>query len=287
MSTPRRLIIGCGYLGQPLAVAWRDSGDAVITTTRSPERARQFEQSGFQGVVLDVTAPEALRNLPPADTVVFSVGFDPSTDHSRHDVYAQGLKNVLEHLPRDVRRLIFISTTGVYGDAGGGTVDENTPCDPARPGGQAFLAAEQILQSDPHWSTRGTILRLAGIYGPGRVPRSADIRDGRPIPAARGGALNLIHVEDAVQAIQKAADAETVSPIYIVSDGHPVDRRDYYREVARLLDAPEPTFEDPDPDTPAAKRAQADRQMSNQRLVEDLGFVPRYPSYREGLAAIL
>src|SRR5690606_16556836 len=163
------------------------------------------------------------------------------------------------------RRLIFISTTGVYGDAGGEVVDENTPCDPARPGGQALLAAEQILQSGPHWSTRGTILRLAGLhgpgllprsadirprppmpaarpgghaflaaeqipqrdphwstrrttprlaglYGPGRVPRSADIRAGQPIPAARGGALNLIHVEDAVQAVQKAADAREVSP---------------------------------------------------------------------------
>lgn len=287
MESRSRMIIGCGYVGIPLAAAFHAAGDMVFPTTRSQQRARQFEQHGYRPQIADVTKPETLRSLPDADTVVFAVGYDSASGASREDVYAEGLKKVLDHLSEATRRLVFVSTTGVYGDADGQTVDELAPCDPARPGGKAFLQAEQYLRNHPVWSTRSVILRMAGIYGPKRIPRSADIQAGNPIPAPGGGALNLIHVDDSVQAIRLAADAETFSPIYIVSDGTPVDRRDYYKEVARLLHAPEPTFEEPDPDSPAAKRAGSDRKMSNQRLVTELGFQPKYPSYREGLAAIL
>lgn len=287
MVSRTRMIVGCGYVGKPLASQWQQMGDVVFPTTRSSDRARQFEQAGWRSVIADVTDPQSLRDLPETDTVVFAVGYDSSSGNSREDVYADGLRNVLDHLSEHTRRVVMVSTTGVYGDAGGQTVDETTPCDPARPGGKAFVQAEQYLQSHPIWSTRSIILRMAGIYGPNRVPRLADIQAGNPIPTPAGGALNLIHVDDAVQAIQRAADSETFSPVYIVSDGHPVDRRDYYREVARLLDAPEPTFELPEPNSPAAKRAQADRKMSNTRIVKELGFTPKFPSYQEGLASIL
>ena len=237
-------------------------------------------------MIADVTSPQTLRHLPDADTVVVSVGFDAAAGHSRQEVFFQGFRNVLEALP-PARRLILVSTTGVYGDAGGEVVDEQTACEPAREGGKAFLQAENCLREHPFWASRSVILRMAGIYGPGRVPRMADIQAGKPIPSPGGVALNLIHVDDAVTAIQLAADAEKVSPIYIVSDGHPTERRDYYREVARLLDAPEPTFDEPDPNSPAALRAQSDRRMSNRLLVEKLGFQPSYPSYREGLREII
>lgn len=287
MSSSQRMIVGCGYVGQPLAQFWNQRGDVVFTTTRSTERARQFAHQGFQPLVADVTNPESLRDLREVDTAVYAVGYDSESGKTREEVYADGLQNVLDKLPHSCGRLIFVSTTGVFGDAEGKTVDETTPCDPARAGGKAFLLAEERLRNHPIWGNRSITLRMAGIYGPGRVPRSSDIREGKPIPAASGGALNLIHVNDAVQAIHLAAEAETFSPLYIVSDGHPVDRRDYYREVARLLDAPEPTFEEPEPNSPSAARAKSDRKMSNRRLVEELGFVPKYPSYREGLSQIL
>lgn len=287
MALPQRMIVGCGYVGRPLAQVWKQTGDVVFTTTRDEARARQFAGEGFQPILADVTNPESLRQLPEADTVVYAVGYDSDSGKSREEVYADGLQNVLDHLPHSCGRLVFVSTTGVFGDADGRTVDEQTPCDPGRAGGKAFLLAEERLRHHPIWGERSITLRMAGIYGPGRVPRSADIRAGKPIPAASGGALNLIHVDDAVQAICLAAEAEKFSPLYIVSDGHPVDRRDYYREVARLLDAPEPKFEEPEADSPAAARAQSDRKMSNRRLVEELGFVPKFPSYREGLKQIL
>jgi len=287
MVSTTRLIIGCGYLGRPLAASWIAQGDSVFATTRSEERARQLEKLGLRPHLADVTKPETLRSLPDADTVVFAVGYDPASGLSREQVYAQGLANVLRALPESVRRLVFVSTTGVYGDAGGETVDESTPCRPLRAGGKAFLAAETLLSEHSFWASRSTILRMAGIYGPGRVPRGEDIRQGKPIPAAASGALNLIHVDDALSAVQMAADSEEVSDVYIVSDGSPVPRRDYYREVARLYQAPQPIFESPPADSPAAQRAQADRKMSNQRITEQLHFSPSYPTYRDGLRAII
>lgn len=287
MSETSRLIVGCGYLGKVLAARWHAQGDVVFATTRSPDRARQFAGQGWNALVADVTEIASLAQLPAVDTAVFCVGYDPASSQSREDVYGQGVRNVLQCLPQSTKRFVLVSTTGVYGDAGGDVVDESTPCDPQRPGGKAFLAAEDSLRTNPDWATKGVVMRLAGIYGPDRVPRAADIREGKPIPAPSSGALNLIHVEDAVQAICRVADQENVSPVYIVSDGCPVERRDYYQEVARLLDAPRPSFVEPPADSPAARRASADRRMTNRRLVEELGFRPKFPSYVEGLAAIL
>ena len=91
-------------------------------------------------------------------------------------------ENVLAALPSDVGRFIYISTTGVYGNAGGEWVDEDTPPDPQRDGGRASLAAEQVLAASP-LADRGVVLRLAGIYGPGRIPFLDKLRAGEPIPA--------------------------------------------------------------------------------------------------------
>lgn len=283
----QRLIVGCGYLGKPLAERLHHAGDQVWATTRSQQTAADFAARGWSPLVADVTQPESLKQLPEVDHAVFCVGFDPSSGADRHMVYADGLSHTLENLPQSCKRFVLISTTGVYGDAGGEEVDEETPCHPMRPGGQAFLEAENRLRQHPHWGKRGVILRLAGIYGPGRIPRAADIQAGRPIPAPAQGSLNLIHVEDACQVVELAWEADAVSPVYIVADGHPVARREYYREVARLLSAPEPTFETPPADSPAAQRAGADRRMNAERIVRELGFAPKFPSYREGLAAII
>ncbi|MEX1042258.1 MAG: SDR family oxidoreductase [Pirellulaceae bacterium] len=285
------LVIGCGYLGKRLADRQHQAGTQVWATTRSEETALDFASRGWEPLLADVTQPVSLKQLPEVEVAVYCVGFDPTSGSDRHTVYADGLSHTLENLPQSCKRFVLISTTGVYGDAGGEEVDEETPCQPMRLGGQAFLEAENRLRQHPHWGKhwgkRGVILRLAGIYGPGRIPRAADIQAGKPIPAPAQGSLNLIHVEDACQAVELAWEADAVSPVYIVADGQPVARREYYREVARLLKAPEPTFETPPADSPAAQRAGADRRMNAERIVRELGFAPKYPSYREGLAAIV
>lgn len=280
------LIFGCGYLGERVARRLRDAGNDVVVVTRSSERTATLRRAGFNAIVADVTKPESLTGLPAVKSVLFSVGFDRVAGGVIENVYAGGARNVLAALPSDVGRFIYISTTGVYGSAGGEWVDEDTPPDPQREGGQASLAAERALAESP-FADRGVVLRLAGIYGPGRIPFLDKLRAGEPIPAVSTGHLNLIHVEDAAAVVVAAAEQESIGKVYCVSDGHPVERGDYYREVARLIGAPPPTFIAPDPNSPRAARAEADRRVSNARMLSDLGVRLQFPDYRSGLAAIL
>jgi nucleoside-diphosphate-sugar epimerase len=303
-----KLIFGCGYLGERVARRWLALGETVYAVTRSANRGKLWTQTGLRPIVADITADPDPELPDDIDTVLFAVGYDrqprgadrgtapsPSTaapPPSIHDVYVGGLGRALTWLPPTTRRLIYISSTGVYGDWEGSEVDESTPCHPSREGGRACLAAEQLLHA-PDWVERSVILRLAGIYGPGRIPRSADLLAGRPIDAPREGWLNLIHVDDAARIVLQAANYDLsrstgARPVlYVVSDGQPVPRGEYYEELARLLGAPPPKFAKPMADSPAAARAASDKRVVPRKLLRELAPTLQCPSYRAGLAAIV
>src|SRR3990172_4823186 len=96
-----RLIFGCGYLGERVAHRWHDAGHDVVVVTRSDERAARFRRQDYRTIVADVTRPATLVNLPAAESVVFSVGFDRTVNQSIREVYAGGVRNVLDALPAD------------------------------------------------------------------------------------------------------------------------------------------------------------------------------------------
>lgn len=286
-----RLIFGCGYLGQRVAERWRDAGASVHIVTRSPERALKLADEGFEPLVADVTRPETLVDLPAAESVLFSVGYDRSSASSIAEVYAGGVRNVLSALPETAGKFIYISSTGVYGSTGGDWVDEFTPPRPQREGGRASLAAEQQLATHTR-GKRSVVLRLGGIYGPGRIPYLDKLQRGEPIAAPSTGWLNLIHVDDAATVVLAAEDwlekCQAEGPhLFCVTGDEPVVRANYYREVARRIGAEPPQFVEPEPTSPAADRARADRRVSNERMAKELGVRLAYPSHREGLAAIL
>ncbi len=287
----QKLIFGCGYLGCRVAELWKQQGADVTVVTRSQDHAQGFEHRGYQAIVADVTKPDTLSDLPTADTVLFAVGYDRSSDDSISDVYAEGVKNVLTALPTDTGSFTYISTTGVYGTADGGWVDESTSPAPKRDGGKASLAAEQILANHP-LGKAAVMLRLAGIYGPGRIPYLDKLRAGEPIAAPSAGWLNLVHVDDAASIVLnteawQSKSAEDGPHLFCVSDGHPVVRANYYREVARLIGADPPNFTEPDPLSPAALRAGVNRRVSNEKLLKTVNVKFKYPTYREGLKVIL
>lgn len=283
-----KLIFGCGYLGERVAQRWCEAGHDVAVVTRSRHRAEAFEGQGFQAIVADITRPESLTSLPAAESVLFAVGYDRSSGPPITEVYAGGVRNVLAALPADTGRFIYISTTGVYGNADGDWVDEQTPPDPQREGGRASLAAEQALAVHL-LGTHGVILRLAGIYGPGRVPFLDQLHSGEPIPTLGEGYLNLIHVDDAVAAVLAAEEA-TVNDgplVYCISDGRPVERGQFYAEAARQIGAAAPQFVAPDPASPRVARATANRRVRNDLMLAQLRVRLNYPDCRAGLAAIL
>jgi nucleoside-diphosphate-sugar epimerase len=282
-----KLIFGCGYLGIRVARRWLAAGETVYALTRSAERAAALAREGIRPLVGDVTRPETLPNLPAADTVLFAIGHDAESGRSIRDTYVGGLKNVLAALSPAIGRFIYVSSTGVYGDHGGGWVDEQTECRPTRAAGRACLEAEQTLLAHP-LADRAIILRLAGLYGPGRIPRQADLIAGEPIDAPQAGYLNLIHVDDAASAVLAAEMAYLALPrCYLVSDGNPVVRGEYYHELARLLGAPAVRFREPGSTGAATARAAADKRIANSRMLAELGVRLGYPSYREGLSAIV
>ena len=281
-----KLLFGCGYLGGRVARLWRDAGHEVYVVTRSAAKGARLAQEGIRPLVADLTDAASLADCDwpsKIDSVLFSVGYDRGSALAIDAVYAQGLANVLAALPPRVSRFIYISTTGVYGHAGGQWVDEQTPCRPERAGGKASLAAEQALKEHP-LGARSIILRLAGIYGPGRIPRAEQLVAGEPIDAPDDGYLNLIHVDDAAAIVILAEERAPLPRTYVVSDGQPVIRGEYYGELARLLDAPPPQFITPQPGSPAAQRAAGDKRASNRRLMEELAPQLQFPSYRAGLA---
>jgi nucleoside-diphosphate-sugar epimerase len=295
-----KLIIGCGYLGRRVARLWLAAvpregeapaeppreGETVFAVTRSPARAAELATEGLAPIVADVTAGAKIPIQPEVRTVLYAVGFERGSARPIREVYAGGLAQLIDWLPESVDRLIYISSTGVYGVAAGSEVDERSPCLPTRDGGKASLAAEEVLRGS-RFASRAIILRLAGIYGPGRIPRSADLAAGRPIDAPADGWLNLIHVDDAARIVLLAEAKAPLPRMYVVSDGQPVIRGDYYRELARLLGAPPPQFVAPPAESPAGQRAASDKRVNPARLFAELRPQLLYPSYREGLAAIV
>ena len=281
-----RLVFGCGYLGNRVAQRWLESGDRVFAVSRSEQSARAMQQDGLLPIVADVTQPESLIDLPEVDTVLYAVGFDRLSGHSIADVYVQGLQNVLAQLPAPRQRLLYISSTGVYGQSAGEWVDESSICQPERAGGLACLAAEQELEKQ-RAELDSCILRLAGIYGPGRLPRRDALLAGEPIKAPADGWLNLIHVEDAVRVVLAAATAGQLPDRLLVSDGTPLRRQQYFAELCRQLDAPDPCFDEQQQSETDRARASSSKRVSNRQLLDLLGEVIVFDSFADGLADIL
>jgi len=279
------LIVGCGYLGKTLADLLVELGYQVHVTTRSPHKARTLNQElGVKSLVLDLTKPATLDALPSVDAVVHCVAYDRNSGHSRAEVSVLGLQNLLSAIPPTTQRFISTSSTSVYGDPDLAEITEDTPPEPNSESGRVCLNAEQALTNQAARFQTCAILRLSGIYGPGRIIRRDSLLRGDPIPTDPDSWINLIHVADAAAAIVAVLQAEAQnSPLVLnVSDDDPGPRRRLYRLSARLLNAPEPVF------IPTATDERTSRRkISNARL--KASFLPRlnFPSIEQGIPAAL
>jgi nucleoside-diphosphate-sugar epimerase len=266
-----RLVVGCGYLGERVARRWRAAGSRVIAVTRRPDRAAAFAAAGFEPLLADVTDPaadwSAVANLDELATVFWAVGFDRGGGGTHHDVHVTGLRRLLDSLPAGCR-VIFSSSTGVWGDEGGRRVDELTPPSPTREAGRVLVEAETVLRGHPRGP--GVALRFAGLYGPGRLPRIADVEAGRPIDANPDAWLNMIHVDDAARIVCGVAELAAPRPLYVVSDGRPVLRRDWYGQLAKAVGGPPPRFLPNDLTAAASRSRAADKRVDPSAILTDL-----------------
>ncbi len=282
------LIIGCGYLGRRLGAWLLKDGGRVFGTVRSSGRAAELDGLGIEPVIADVLQPDSLHGLPRADRVFYCVGFDRSAGAAMRAVYVDGLQNVLDHLPPSTRRIVYASSTGVYGQTSGEWVDEDSPTQPLHESGRVCLEAEGGVRAwvDSH-SLTAVVLRFAGLYGPNRIVRRTTLERGEPIPGDPDKFLNLVHIDDAAQVSAAALNAEKPPSIYVVADDRPVTRREYYSVAAGALGAPEPRFTPTSMGSPESTRDATNKRVVNRRMKSGLGITLVYPDITTGLPAAL
>lgn len=280
------IILGCGYVGQALARRYRQRGEPVTGVVRSDESAAAVAAAGAEPLQLDLTQDD-LTSLALAGERVFHLA--PPPNEGDGDALTAHLIDTFDRTGPP-RRLVYIGTTGVYGDCGGAWVDESR--EPKPTAGRALRRwdAEERLRQ---WSRRSgaelVVLRVAGIYACDRLPL-ARIRSGQPVVRADEAPWsNRIHAEDLVSVCERAMDQAPAAALYNVCDGHPSTMTDYFCQVADAAGLPRP------PQIPLAEadgRVSAgmlsylkeSRRLSNRRMVDELGLRLRYPTLEEGLA---
>lgn len=275
------LCLGAGYSARALARTLLPQGWRVLGTTRTPDKAVPLETLGLEPLIWPGTGP--LPALAEATHLLISAAPGPDGD----PVLAALGDEIAQRAPQ-LDWVGYLSTTGVYGDRQGGWVDESTPLTPSTARGQARVRAEAQWQEIPGLPLH--IFRLAGIYGPGRGP-FAKVRAGTARRIVKPGQVfSRAHVEDIARVLAASIARPDPGAVYNVCDDDPAPPEDVIAEAARLLGLPIPPAEDFDTVemTPMARSFYAEsKKVSNARIKRDLGVRLRYPSYREGLAALL
>jgi nucleoside-diphosphate-sugar epimerase len=269
------LIAGAGYLGTALAQRLVRQGHEVVVLRRSATAP----PPGAQAFRADLLVPAALDALPPFDRVFYTTASDERSDAAYRLAYALGLARLVERLARMEplpQRLLFTSSTAVYGQLGGEWVDESSPTEPADFAGKRLLEAEALVRAAPF---PGTVLRLGGIYGPGR---SSLIERARAGAGFAPGYTNRIHRDDAAAALAHLAALPRAEACVIGVDSAPALACEVLSWLAQRLELPAPR---PAP-APAARGARGSKRCRNARLLAT-GFRFRYPTYREGYEALL
>ncbi len=281
-------IAGCGDLGRRVGRLWRAAGIPVTGLVRSEASARALQENDITPCRADLDDPASLPLLPGGDTFVYH--FAPPPARGRTDPRLGALLARLEKGPLP-RRIVLLSTSGVYGDRGGARVDESAEPAPGTDRGRRRLDAERRLRAfGEATGVETVILRVGGIYGPGRLPEKR-LRAGTPIvPAHQSPRTNRIHVDDLAAVCLAAARRGRSGEVYNVSDGCDGTMTDYFDTVADFLGLPRP---------PRIDRAEAlrtlspgmvsylkeSRRLDTRKMRKELGVQLRYPDLASGLAA--
>jgi nucleoside-diphosphate-sugar epimerase len=275
------LSFGHGYSAQALARLLVPQGWQVIGTTRNPAKAAALAETGVRGLVWPGSDPGPA--LEGATHLLISAAPDQDGDPVLRD-----LGPAIAARAGQFAWVGYLSTTGVYGDAGGAWVDEASPLAPATERGRARVAAEAAWAAIPGLPLH--IFRLAGIYGPGRGPFQK-VRDGTARRIIKPGQVfSRIHVADIAQTLAASIARPNPGAAYNLCDDDPAPPEDVIAHAATLLGLPLPPAEDfaTAEMTPMARSFYAEsKKVRNDRIKAELGVRLIYPDYRSGLAALL
>jgi nucleoside-diphosphate-sugar epimerase len=280
------VLVGCGYTATRLARRLLADGARVIATRRTDEGAAlSGEELGPEAEVrvADLLLPRTLDGLVPSGAIVVHTA-PPAPVPAE----VAGEQHLVQAAAR-ARRLVYVSSTGVYGRGTGGWIDEDAAPSPTGPIGARRLEAERILEVSAGQAGLEMItLRAAAIYGPHRGSHVSIASGSHRIPEG-AGRVSRIHVDDLGSAILAAALAPRLEHrVFNVADDEPTLAREFADAVAGVLGVPAPPTVAPDASSAASRELLGgDRRIRNRRLVEELGVALSYPTWREGLRQAL
>jgi nucleoside-diphosphate-sugar epimerase len=267
------MIVGCGYTGTRLARALVGQGASVTITRRDPQAVAELAATlGVSGATADLARPGSLDGLVAPGAIVVCLappGPDPVAEIG-----------ALLHASRHARKIVYVSSTGVYAPGGGAWVDETWSLAPITPSGHARVAAEAALAAATvPWIS----LRVAGIHGPGRGLLDR-IRAGTYRIVGDGSShVSRIHVDDLVTAIVQAGTTD-ISGAVNIADDDPSPIGEVADAIAAMLGVRAPTRVPVDSVlAEVAGMLTADRRIANRRMKDELGVTLRYPSWRSAL----
>ncbi|QLD90202.1 SDR family oxidoreductase [Natronomonas salina] len=283
----RVAILGCGYVGLELARQLADDHE-VVGVRRSADGIAAVEETGAEAVQADVTDSADLEGVPDVDALVFAASSGGRGAEAARRVYVEGLRTVLETFGAredPPERLVYTSSTGVYGDHDGDWVDESTPLDPTTEKTRVLAEAERVAREEaPEHGIDGAVARFAGLYGPDRY-RLERYLEG-PVTE---GYLNMIHREDAAGVVRFMLES-TDEDLLLAVDDEPVEKwafADWLADECGVERPPKRTKDErleDDLSEAARRRILTSKRCSNDRLRE-LGYEFRYPTYRAGYGA--
>jgi nucleoside-diphosphate-sugar epimerase len=291
------VLIGCGYIGTALAKAALSRERVVHALVRTQEKADALRSIGLASVVATDVAGDAWHDVLPCGgvDVVYSVSSGGGDDEAYRRAYAGGMASALRWASHcKINTFVYTSSTGVYPQSGGVTVDESFDV-----GGDKrsdiLVETERLLLDAAGKKgsgiARGFALRLGGLYGPGRHYMLDALRRGETKFAGRGDfRVNYLHRDDAVSAIFSAlnADAKNTGGVYNITDGNPAVKEEITAWLAHRLGMTAPVFDEAVVTARAARRGvgSPDRIVSNEAFRRDFGWTPTYPDFKSGYESI-
>lgn len=281
MSLPAEiLVVGCGYVGTRLAQILRDRRTRFRAWVRTEESRSRLAHLDIPSLVADVGSPEAWASLTdPPDFLIYGPSSSRGGTTEYLNVFVAGLSHALHRFPGTP--FLFLSSTSVYGQSNGDLVDEDSPAEPDSETGRILREAEQMALD-----AGGVILRIAGIYGPGRTRLLDRFLRGEATVSATDRWINQIHRDDVVSAILHFLSLRLRREVVNVVDDEPVREGRFYSWLAGALAMAPPSQGGEGRISSSPKRRRTHKRVSNSKA-HVLGWKPRYPSFREGLLPLL
>jgi nucleoside-diphosphate-sugar epimerase len=269
--------------GQELA----ELGHEVFGLRRTELPDDELKGNGMTGLKGDITEPEDLARLPrDFDWVVNCVSSSHGDVEDYRRVYLEGMQNLLEWFStKPPKKFVYTSSTSVYAQTDGSLVSENSPAEPVSETARVLLETEKILTQAAKQNFPAVILRVAGIYGPGRGYWFKQFLQGEGKIEGKGERiLNMVHRDDVAGAIIAALEKGRPGETYNVVDDEPISQVGLFRWLAESSRKEMPPFVEFD-DKAERKRGWTSKRVSNRKLKTDVGYRFRYPTFREGFVA--